>query len=351
MSTATWETKKMGKFTLRFKPYTLEMRHVFTVASFSRTTTPVVLTELEYDGIVGYGEASMPPYLGESQESVTKFLSKIDLSHFSSPFETAEILSYVDKIEEKNTAAKAALDIALHDLLGKLMNQPFYKIWGLNPDLIPPTSYTIGIDTEEMIRKKVAEAEQFKILKVKLGLDTDKMIIDTIRSVTDVPLCADINQGWKNKEEALEMAHWLHERNVVFLEQPMPKEMIDENAWLTAHSPIPTIADEGCQRLADVTKLKDVYSGINIKLMKCTGMREAKQMAELARSLEMKVMLGCMTETSCAISAAAQLAPLVDWADLDGALLIGNDIYEGMQVIDGKCILSERPGIGIIPKL
>ncbi|MCI0921136.1 dipeptide epimerase [Sphingobacterium rhinopitheci] len=347
MTSNQWQTKKLGKFTLRFRPYTLEMRHVFTVASFSRTTTPVVLTELEYEGIVGYGEASMPPYLGESQESVINFLNKIDLSHFSSPFQTQEILSYVDLLAEKNTAAKASLDIALHDLLGKLMHQPFYKIWGLNPTQIPPTSYTIGIDTEEIVRKKVEEAGQFKILKVKLGLDTDKMIIDTIRSVTDVPLCADVNQGWKNKEQALEMAHWLKERNVVFLEQPMPKEMIDENAWLTEHSPIPTIADEACQRLADVTKLKDVYTGINIKLMKCTGMREAKQMAELARSLEMKVMLGCMTETSCAISAAAQLAPLTDWADLDGALLIGNDIFDGMTVENGSCILPDRPGIGI----
>lgn len=345
---AAWQSKKMGKFTLRYRPYTLELRHVFTVASFSRSTTPVVLTELEYDGIIGYGEASMPPYLGETQESVINFLSKLDLSAFSSPFETAEILSYVDQVDSKNTAAKAALDIALHDLLGKIMQQPFYKIWGLNPDLIPATSYTIGIDTEDMIRKKVEEAEQFKILKVKLGLDTDKMIIDTIRSVTDVPLCADVNQGWKNKEEALEMANWLHERNVVFLEQPMPKEMIDENAWLTEHSPIPTIADEGCQRLADLTALQGVYTGINIKLMKCTGMREAKQMAELARALDMKVMLGCMTETSCAISAAAQLAPLVDWADLDGALLIGNDIYEGMYVENGLCRLPDRPGIGII---
>lgn len=347
MSNNQWQSRKLGKFTLRFKPYTLEMRYVFTVASFSRTTTPVVLTELEYEGIIGYGEASMPPYLGESQESVMNFLNKVDLSPFDSPFQTQEILSYIDGITSKNTAAKASVDIALHDLLGKIMNQPFYKIWGLNPDLIPPTSYTIGIDTEEMIIKKVAEADQFKILKVKLGLDTDKMIIDTIRSVTDVPLCADVNQGWKNKEEALEMAHWLHEKNVVFLEQPMPKEMIDENAWLTAHSPIPTIADEACQRLTDVTSLKDVYSGINIKLMKCTGMREAKLMAELARSLEMKVMLGCMTETSCAISAAAQLAPLTDWADLDGALLIGNDIFKGMTVENGNCILSDLPGIGI----
>lgn len=350
MSSAQWISKKLGKFTLRFKPYTLEMRHVFTVASFSRTTTPVVLTELEYDGIIGYGEASMPPYLGESQESVINFLNKIDLSHFSSPFQTQEILSYIDSLADKNTAAKASVDIALHDLLGKIMNQPFYKIWGLDPLKTPPTSYTIGIDTEEVIRQKVEEAGQFKILKVKLGLATDKMIIDTIRSVTDVPLCADVNQGWKNKEEALEMAHWLQERNVVFLEQPMPKEMIDENAWLTERSPIPTIADEACQRLTDVTKLKDVYTGINIKLMKCTGMREAKLMAELARSLEMKVMLGCMTETSCAITAAAQLAPLTDWADLDGALLIANDIFDGMQVKNGYCLLPDRPGIGIVPK-
>lgn len=349
MSThSDWITKDFGAFKLRYKPYTLEMRYVFTVASFSRTTTPVVLTQLEYEGIIGYGEASMPPYLGESQESVINFLNKIDLSGFNSPFQTEELLAYVDQISAKNTAAKASVDIALHDLIGKILGQPFYKIWGLNPALIPATSYTIGIDTEEVIRKKVMEADQFKILKVKLGLETDKMIIDTIRQCTDRPLCADVNQGWKTKEQALEMSHWLAERGVVFLEQPMPKEQIDDNAWLTAHSPIPTIADEACQRLSDVPALQGVYSGINIKLMKCTGMREAKRMAELAQSLKMKVMIGCMTETSCAISAAAQLAPLVDWADLDGALLIGNDIYDGMKVIDGQCILPDRPGIGIL---
>lgn len=347
----SWTIKKTGKFILRFRPYMLEMKHVFTVASFSRTTTPVVLTKLEYDGVVGYGEASMPPYLGESQESVIDFLNKVDLSAFNSPFETEEMLHYIDTLQEKNTAAKASIDIALHDLLGKLMGQPIYKIWGLNRNLIPPTSFTIGIDTEDIIRKKVAEAHQFKILKVKLGLDTDKMMINTIRSITDIPLCADVNQGWKNKEQALEMTYWLAEQNVVFLEQPMPKGQIDDMAWLTDRSPIPTIADEGCQRYSDVIGLKDVYTGINIKLMKCTGLREAKKMAELASALGMKVMLGCMTETSCAISAAAQLAPIVDWADLDGALLINNDVYEGMKVLDGECQLPDRPGIGIQPLL
>jgi len=335
-------------FAFRFKPYTLEMRHAFTVASFSRTTTPVVLAELEYEGVVGHGEASTPPYLGESQESVMRFLRRVDLSGFRSPFETEEILRYVDSIAENNTAAKACLDIALHDLLGKLMNQPVYKIWGLNPHRIPPTSYTIGLDTAETVRKKTMEAAGFKMLKVKLGLDADRMMVETIRSVTDVPLCADVNQGWKNKEKALEMAHWLAERGVAFLEQPMPKDQIDDMVWLTERSPIPTIADEGCQRLADIPKLQGAYTGINIKLMKCTGMREAKKMAELARLLGMKVMIGCMAETSCAISAAAQLAPLADWADLDGALLIKNDPYDGMKVENGICKLPDRPGIGIV---
>lgn len=291
----------------------------------------------------------MPPYLGESEESVLKFLNQVDLSGFGDPFLTADILRYIDDLAPKNTAAKAAVDIALHDLLGKMMNRPWHRIWGFNPANTPYTSFTIGIDTAEMVRQKVREAAPYKLLKVKLGLDTDKVMINTIREVTDKPLCADVNQGWKNKEEALEMTHWLAERGVLFLEQPMPSEQVDDNAWLTENSPIPTVADEAVQRLADVRKAFGVYNGINIKLMKCTGMREAHQMAELARALDMKVMLGCMTETSCAISAAAQLSPMVDWADLDGALLIRNDVYRGMEVLDGKITLPNRPGIGIVP--
>ncbi|MGK6351669.1 dipeptide epimerase [Parapedobacter sp. DT-150] len=341
--------RKTGKFTLRYRPYTLALKHVFTIASGSRNTTPVVLTELEYDGITGYGEASMPPYLGESHESVLAFLDQVDLSGFADPFLTDDILGYVDAIAPKNTAAKASLDIALHDLLGKIMNQPWHRIWGYDPAKAPNTSFTIGIDTAEVIRQKVREADPYKILKVKLGLDTDKMMIDTIREVTDKPLCADVNQGWKKREEALEMAHWLADRGVVFLEQPMPKEQRDDNAWLTENSPIPTVADEAVQRLEDVRNAHGAYSGINIKLMKCTGMREAHKMVALARSLDMKVMLGCMTETSCAISAAAQLSAVVDWADLDGALLTSNDVYCGMEVRDGKVILPANPGIGITP--
>jgi len=341
-------TRKMGKFILRYRPFTLSLKHVFTIATASRSTTPVVLVELEYEGVAGRGEASMPPYLGESHDTVIAFLNKIDLTPFSSPFLTEDLLTYVDSLADKNTAAKASLDIALHDLIGKLVGQPLHRIWGYNPTHTPDTSYTIGIDTPDVVRQKVREADPYKILKVKLGLDTDKLMIETIREVTDKPLCVDANQGWKNREEALEMAHWLAERGVVFLEQPMPRDQVDDNAWLTQQSPIPTVGDEAVQRLADVRKAFGVYSGINIKLMKCTGLREAHKMAELARALDMKVMLGCMTETSCAITAAAQLSPVVDWADLDGALLTSNDPYQGMTVSYGKVILPDRAGIGII---
>ncbi|MFA6979259.1 MAG: dipeptide epimerase [Ignavibacteriaceae bacterium] len=339
---------KSSKLQLRFRPYTLELKHVFTIATSSRTTTPVMLTEVEYNGIVGYGEASMPPYLGESQGTATAFLSKVNLEQFENPFELEKILSYVDSIDLKNLAAKASVDIAMHDLVGKLLNQSWYNIWGFDKNKTPVTSFTIGIDKPEVVRQKVKEAEEYKILKVKLGRETDKEMIETIRSVTDKPITVDVNQGWKDKNFALEMAHWLKERNILFLEQPMPKENIDDNAWLTEHSPLPTIGDEAVQRLPDVLKAKGVYSGINIKLMKSTGMREAYKMMLLARSFGMKVMLGCMTETSCAISAAAHLSPMVDWADLDGALLIGNDIFSGTKIIDGRVTLSDLPGIGVV---
>ena len=332
---------------LSFRPYDLQLKHTFTVSGFSRNTTPVVLTTIEYEGFTGYGEASMPPYLGESQESVMKFLAKVDLGSFNDPFLVEDILTYVDGIEEGNRAAKAAVDIALHDLIGKLMDQPLYRIWGLNPLHTPMTSFTIGMDTPEVVRMKTEEAAAFRILKVKLGGDNDREMINTVRSVTDVPLYVDVNQGWKDKEAALEMIHWLQEQGVVFVEQPLPKEQMEDTAWLTARSPLPVMADEAFQRLADVAAFKGIYSGINIKLMKSTGLWEAHKMITVARALDMKVMIGCMTETSCAVSAAAQLSPLVDWADLDGNLLISNDLYEGVLVIDGKVTLSDRPGIGL----
>ena len=341
--------KKSGKgLQFSFIPYDLQLRHVFTLANSSRTHTPDMLTKIEFDGFVGYGEASMPPYLGESIETATKFFSLLKMGQFNDPFRMDDILAYVDSVMPGNCAAKAAVDIALHDLVGKIMGQPWYKIWGFDPAETPNTSYTIGIDTPEVVRQKVAEASPYKILKVKLGQKTDKEMIETIRLTTNVPICVDVNQGWTDRQQALDIIFWLKEKGVVFVEQPLPKTSIDDMAWLTEKSPLPIIGDEAVQRLEDVIKAKGVYSGINIKLMKCTGMREAHKMLTLARVLNMKVMIGCMTETSCAVSAAAQLAPKCEWADLDGNLLISNDPYSGMKIVQGKVTLSDRPGIGIL---
>ena len=339
-----------GKLHLKFFPYELKLAHVFTVASYSRTTTPDVQVELEWEGVTGYGEASMPPYLGQSVESVTNFLNKVDLSQFNDPFKMEDILTYVDSLSEGDGAAKCAIDIALHDLVGKLMGQPWYRIWGLDPDKAPSTTFTIGIDTPEVVKGKTLEAVgKFNILKVKVGLDTDVQMIETIRTVTDVPLAVDANQGWKDRSKALDEIFWLKEHGIVMVEQPMPKERLDDIAWLTEHSPLPIFADESIQRMKDIPSLVGAYNGINIKLMKCTGMREGWKMANMARALGMKVMVGCMTETSCAVSAAAQFSPYVDFADLDGNLLIANDRFDGVKVVNGKLTLPDRPGIGVVP--
>lgn len=337
-----------ARMKLSFEPYELKLKHVFTVSSFSRSTTPDVQVRIDYDGYTGYGEASMPPYLGQSVESVCTFLKKVNLEQFPDPFCLDDILTYIDSLSPGDSAAKAAVDIALHDLVGKIIGAPWHRMLGLNPLKTPNTTYTIGIDTDEMVKLKTREvAGQFKILKVKLGTPRDREMIRAIREVSDLPIAVDVNQGWKNKKKALDEIFWLKEQGIVMVEQPMPKEMLDANAWLTEKSPLPTFADEAIQRLKDIPAIKGAYTGINVKLMKCTGMREAWKMMNYARAEGMKVMIGCMTETSCAIAAAAQLSPAVDFADLDGNLLIANDIFRGTTVVDGKIMLNQLPGIGI----
>ena len=354
---STFNINKGGlgsRMSLRFFPYELQLRHTFTVATSSRTTTQGVQVEIEYEGLTGYGEASMPPYLQKelgTLESVQAFLKRVQdiIGEFDDPFKLEEILARIDSMSESDAAAKAAVDIALHDLVGKMLGAPWYKIWGFDAAKAPSTTFTIGIDTPEIVRAKTKEcAEKFNILKVKLGRDNDKEMIETIRSVTNLPIAIDANQGWKDKKYALDMIHWLNERGIVMIEQPMPKTQIDDIAWVTEHSPLPVFADESIQRLKDVAAQKGVFSGINIKLMKCTGMREAWKMLNLARSMDMKVMIGCMTETSCACSAAAQLSPAVDFADLDGNLLIANDRFRGMEVVGGKITIPDLPGIGVV---
>jgi L-Ala-D/L-Glu epimerase len=332
---------------LTYHRFELLLKHTFTIAKFSRTSTPVMLITIEHEGRKGFGEASMVPYMGESFESATDFLDKVDTSQFKYPFNFAEIINYLDSIAPGNPAIKAGIDIALHDLDGKLQQKPCWQLLGSEPSKMPLTSFTIGIDTPEMMIQKVKEAPDCKIIKVKLGRDSDRELIKTIRSVTDLPLFVDANQGWTDLQQSLDLTHWLHEQGVLLIEQPMLKTDIDSNAWLTERSPIPIIGDEAVQRLADVDKAKGVYHGVNIKLMKSAGMYEAHQMILKARELGLKLMIGCMSETSCATLAGIALAPQCDWADLDGPFLTSNNPYKMPEFVDGKWVLGDDAGLGI----
>lgn len=332
---------------ISYAKYSLELKHQFTISSNSRNTTPIVLVRLEQDGIFGFGEASLPPYLTEDQESVIRFISKVRLRDLKNYADLECNLDGLNEISSEDTAAKASIDIALHDLLGKIQNKRCSEFYNLDSNSLPLTSFTIGIDSEQVIKQKIHEAHEFKILKIKLGTDYDKEIINIIRHETDKPLYVDANQGWDRKEHAMEMIEWLSKKNVLLVEQPMSKTNFSDTRWLKERSPIPIIADEAFQRLNDLGKIQEAYSGINIKLMKCTGIREAYKIIMKAKECELKIMLGCMTETSCAISAATQLSSLVHFADLDGNQLIRNDPFLTCTVEHGRLISPTLPGIGV----
>ncbi len=269
---------------LRFRSYTLELRHAFGVASNTRTATPAVLAEVERDGITGHGEASLPPYLGETADSVCGFLARVDLARFPDWTRLDEILPALDALAPGNTAAKAAIDIALHDWLGRRQAAPLHRLWGIDPARPPVTSFTIGLDTPEIVRLKVREAAPYPLLKVKLGRDNDREMIEVIRAETDRPLVVDANQGWTDRDTAARMAEWLAARNVRLIEQPFPHDRPADTAWLRTRCPLPLFADESVHRLADVPSAAGVFDGINIKLMKCTGLAEARRMIARART-------------------------------------------------------------------
>lgn len=336
-------------------PYYLELKHPFSIAKFSRTGTPLMLLKLSYAGLHGYGEASMVPYMGESAETAAAFLDKVEWDRFSYPFNFPEIITYLDSIDAGQPAVRAAIDIALNDLNGKLQGKPCHELYAPLSQRMPLTSYTIGIDAPEVIREKVLDAEAlgFKVLKVKLGRDNDRELVQTIREVSQLPLYIDANQGWSDRAKAIELIYWLHDQGARLIEQPMDKNDLDGNAWLTGRSPIPLLADEAVQRLADMDRLKGAYHGINVKLMKSGGMYEAHQMILKARTLGMKVLIGCMSETSCATHAGIALAPLCDWADLDGPWLTKNNPFDNPLMENGKYVLNRLPGLGLtgIPEI
>jgi L-Ala-D/L-Glu epimerase len=334
---------------LEFVPYSLQLKHPFGVSSNTRTHTPAVFTRIEHEGRVGYGEACLPAYLGETTKDTLLFLERAKhiIQQTASPFPESDLMKKVNALSEKNSAGKAAVDIALMDLQGKLMNKPFYDMKGFGKSPPVVTSCTIGIDQDAILAQKIQEASEFSILKIKAGTANDKALISLIRNYTGQPLYVDVNQGWTDKYFVLEMLHWMKEKNVLLVEQPMPVNMRDDMAWVTERSPLPTIADESVKGLSDLDQVTGVFSGINIKLMKCGGLTEAIKMIRYARQNHLQVMLGCMAESSCATSAMAQLAKFGDYIDLDAPNLISNDPFDGIKYEEGKIVLNGRPGTGV----
>jgi L-Ala-D/L-Glu epimerase len=333
---------------LRFWEYDLTLKHPFTISRGSVSTKTVVITEIEHGGITGQGEAAPISRYGESAETVKAFLSRVDLSPFGDPFALEQIMGSLAALGQGNTAARASIDLALHDWIGKKLGVPLYRWWGLDKAQTPVSSFTIGIDEPRMIERKVKEAEEYPILKVKLGTDRDEEIMRSIRRATTKTIRVDANEGWKTREEALKKILWLEDQGVEFVEQPMPAQDVAGTAWVRERVHIPLIADENSIHAHDVPALAGVFDGVNLKLMKSTGLREGLQFIHTARSCGLKVMIGCMIETSLGITAAAHLSPLADFADLDGGVLTSNDPFDGVRMDHGKLLLPERPGIGVI---
>lgn len=333
---------------LSYSFYDLKRKYPFTISGHTFITDTTIFVKIEHKGFTGYGESAPGYYFDETIEDFTGYLDKLDFEQFDNPLAMDDILDYCARIADgKLTSARAAIDIALHDLYGKIIHKPSYTIYNVDPATMPETTFTIGIDKPEIIRKKVLEVSGFKRLKIKLGGPNDKEIVETIRSVTDLPITVDANQGWKDKNEALDMIHWLNERNTIFIEQPMPVEAWDDNAWVTENSPLPTVGDEAILTINDVPKARGVYSGVNIKLVKCGGIREGYKIVQKARELGLKLMIGCMGEASVGILGAATIAPLCDWVDLDSTWLFTNNPYEHPELVDGIIRLSSEPGLGL----
>ncbi|MDZ7307145.1 MAG: dipeptide epimerase [candidate division KSB1 bacterium] len=326
----------------------LELKHTWTIARGSADYKEYNFVTLSAEGIIGRGEAAHNVRYGESLESIREFLLEArHLFENSIPCEFYDLGKQIMALAEGQNAAKAALDMALLDWVTQKLQIPVHALRGLNPLLTPTTSYSIGIDSPQAVYEKIREAESYPILKIKLGGRQDEEIMRAVREATDRTVRVDANEGWRDRQLALEKIQWLAGLNVQFVEQPMPADHLEEVAWLRDRSPLPLIADEDVKTAGDIPALARAYHGINIKIMKSGGLQEALRMIHVARALGLKIMLGCMIESSLGITAAAHLSPLVDWADLDGNLLIKNDPYRGVRVEHGRIILPHTPGLGV----
>jgi len=340
--------KSSGGFKVEIKTKRLDLRHAWTIARNTSTFKEYAFIRLEKDGIFGIGEAAHNVRYGESLEStITTMELARPLLEKADPWQFVDLNAAVQAVCPAQTAAKAGIDIALMDWLSKSLGLPLYQFWGLDPRKAPQTTFSIGIDTMDMVKQKVEEAAPYPLLKIKMGKDNDEEILAAVRSVTQKTLRVDANEGWKDRELALRKIEWLAKNGVDLVEQPMPADMLEETAWVKERAPIPIIADESVKTSKDIPHLAEAFNGINIKVDKAGGLQESLRMIWMARSLGMKIMLGCMVSSSLSITAAAHLSPLTDFPDLDGNLLLARDPFQGVQVRDGWLILPDRPGLGV----
>ncbi|MCG6928655.1 MAG: dipeptide epimerase [Acidobacteria bacterium] len=329
----------------------LELRHTWTTTMSSSETRDTVLVRYRRDGVEGLGEGAPIVRYGEDAARARAALEDLaDLVEEADPWLLEKVLGKAFARLEHQYAARAALDIALHDWRGRKLGMPLHRLLGLDPADAPLTTFSIGIDSPEMTRQKVREAAEFPVLKIKVGLDSDEDTIAAVREVTDKPLRVDVNEGWKDRETAVRKIEWLAARGVELVEQPMPAAMLEETGWVRERVDVPLFADEACGRAHDIPRLSGVYDGVNIKLDKSGGIREGLRMIHTARACDLGVMLGCMISSSVSTTAAAHLSPLVDYADLDGHLLIANDPWSGVEVREGRLTLPDRPGLGLISR-
>jgi L-alanine-DL-glutamate epimerase-like enolase superfamily enzyme len=336
--------------TLTVEQCSIATKHPFAIArgstnGYKRAWVRIV----DDDGVEGWGEADPSSYYGETLETVLAAFAKLAKHLPQDPFDLEAADARFAKLAPQHAAARAALSAALHDLVGKRLGQPLWRLWGLDPRKAPRTSFTIGLDTSEKMREKVREAEAYPILKIKLGTDRDEEILKTIRDATDKPIRVDANAGW-TVARAKQMIPVLKDRGVEFLEQPLPPGDLDGLAEVHRHArkhDLPVVVDESCLVAADIPRLAGKVDGINIKLAKCGSLREALRMIATARAHDMLVMVGCMIETSLGITAAAHFTPLVDAADLDGAALTVDDPFVGATVDRGEIRLPTEPGLGV----
>ncbi len=328
--------------------FQLETKYPFVIARAGAADQRSVFLEIAHDGKVGLGEAHPSSYYyNETPEKVLEVVAKVGDLLGDDPFPIVDIVARITEAFPDAPAAVAGIDIALHDLCGKLLGVPVYKMLALNPANTPRTSYTIGIDTIDVMLKKLEEAREYPILKIKVGVDNDMEMIRAIRDNTDAIIRVDANTGW-GVDEAIEKINALEQFDIELIEQPIKAGDYEGLRKIRQNTNIPLMADEDSITTAELPKLIGCVDAINIKLMKCRGLCEALRMIHTAHSLGMDVMLGCMTESSLSLTAAAQLSPLTKYADLDMNLLLTNDPYEGLKVVDGKIILPESPGVGAI---